>query len=144
MINIVKNMWGCASSAVLRSVIKLGVIFEAFVSKYGHACLVVLGVGLLTLGSADIAFAQSKDSFEDTRIRKAICLLLQFIEGAFGALIMVVAGLGAIVAAAMGAYRLAISMLVVAIGAFILRALVDVFFDVDLGEQGGSCASVTA
>ena len=49
-------------------------------------------------------------------------------EGAFGALVMVVAGLGAIVAAAMGAYRAAVGMLVVAVGAFILRALVSLFF----------------
>jgi hypothetical protein len=41
---------------------------------------------------------------------------------------MVVAGLGAIISAAFGAYRAAVGMLVVAVGAFILRALVSLFF----------------
>jgi hypothetical protein len=54
--------------------------------------------------------------------------MLRFIEGAFGALIMVCAGLGAIVAAAFGGYKVAISLLFVAVGAFILRALVSLFF----------------
>ena len=47
---------------------------------------------------------------------------------------MVVAGLGAIVAAAMGAYRAAVGMLVVAVGAFILRALVSLFFGTDYAD----------
>ena len=42
---------------------------------------------------------------------------------------MVTAGLGAIVTAALGAYRAAVGLLVVAIGAFILRSLVDIFFN---------------
>lgn len=54
--------------------------------------------------------------------------MLRFIEGSFGALIMVSAGLGAIVAAAFGGYKVAISLLFVAVGAFILRALVSLFF----------------
>ena len=54
--------------------------------------------------------------------------ILRFIEGAFGALVMVGAGLGAIVAAAFGAYKAAISLLFVAVGAFILRAIVSLFF----------------
>ena len=41
---------------------------------------------------------------------------------------MLVAGLIAIIAAAMGAYRAAVGMLVVAVGAFILRSLVSLFF----------------
>ena len=41
---------------------------------------------------------------------------------------MVVSGIGAIVAAAMGAYRAAVGMIVVAVGSFILRALVSLFF----------------
>ena len=41
---------------------------------------------------------------------------------------MVIAGLGAIVAAALGAYKGALSMVVVAVGAFILRSLISLFF----------------
>jgi len=54
--------------------------------------------------------------------------MLRFIEGSFGALVMVGAGLGAILAGAFGAYKAAISLLFVALGAFILRALVSLFF----------------
>ena len=65
---------------------------------------------------------------EVPRIDDAREILLELIEGSFGALIMIVAGLVAIIASAMGAYRAAMSALVVAIGAFILRTMVDVFF----------------
>ncbi len=69
--------------------------------------------------------------FDETLIRNSVGNLFKLIEGAFGALIMVVAGLGAIVAASMGAYRASVGMLVVALGAFILRALVSLFFGTD-------------
>jgi hypothetical protein len=69
--------------------------------------------------------------YDDTLNRFATGNLLRFIEGSFGALIMVGAGLGAIIAGAFGAYKAAISMLVVAVGAFILRALVSLFFGTD-------------
>ena len=58
---------------------------------------------------------------------------------------MLSAGLASIVAAAMGAYRAAVSLLVVALGAFILRALVSLFFgeqytDLNANEGGGGGA----
>ena len=68
---------------------------------------------------------------DDSLIRNAVGNLLRLLEGAFGALIMVVAGVLAIIAAAMGSYRAAMGMLVVALGAFILRALVSLFFGSD-------------
>lgn len=70
----------------------------------------------------------AQPDFDPELIEGAVGLLFRLIEGAFGALIMVVAGLGAIIAAAMGAYRASLGMLVVALGAFILRALVSLFF----------------
>lgn len=73
----------------------------------------------------------SSASFDDSLIRAAVGNLFQLIEGAFGALIMVGAGLFALVYAAMGNYRTALSMLVVAVGAFILRSLVTLFFGGD-------------
>jgi len=70
--------------------------------------------------------------------------MLRFIEGSFGALIMISAGIGAIVAGAFCAYKAAISLLFVALGAFILRALVSLFFgggydpySVEFVGQGG-------
>ena len=110
--------------------------------------LLVFGLVLLTSGMIQLAVAQAGDTgtwsdagYDDTLIRNAVGNLFKLIEGAFGALIMVVSGLGAIVAAAMGAYRAAVGMLVVAVGAFILRALVSLFFGTNfedyVAEGGG-------
>ena len=107
--------------------------------KHATALLLLFGIGLLGGGLAELSHAQgatgtgsfSEADFDDSLIRFSVGNLFKLIEGAFGALIMVVAGLGAIVAAAMGAYRAAVGMLVVAVGAFILRALVSLFFGTD-------------
>jgi hypothetical protein len=78
-------------------------------------------------------------NYDDSLNRFAVGNLLWFIEGSFGALIMVGAGLSAIIAGAFGAYKAAISLLFVAVGAFILRALVSLFFGVnyDAYTEGG-------
>ncbi len=110
-----------------------------YVDKHGNGALFVLGCTLLILGLLDLSHAQnvqgletnSEANFNDGLIRASVGNLFQLIEGAFGALIMVVAGIGAIVAASMGAYRAAVGMLVVAVGSFILRALVSLFFGDD-------------
>jgi len=65
----------------------------------------------------------------DFRIHEINWRLFELIEGNLGALIMITAGIAAIISAAFGAYRAAIGLLVVAVGAFILRSLVDIFFD---------------
>jgi hypothetical protein len=65
----------------------------------------------------------------DGRIFEVTARIFELIEGNLGALIMVTAGLAAIVSAALGAYRAAVGLLVVAVGAFILRSLVDIFFN---------------
>lgn len=54
--------------------------------------------------------------------------LLGLIEGSFGALITVAAGIGAIISSSVGGFRTAWTLLVVAVGAFILRAYVTLFF----------------
>lgn len=78
-------------------------------------------------------------NYDDSLNRYAAGNLLWFIEGSFGALLMIGAGLGAIVAGAFGAYKAAISLLFVAVGAFILRALVSLFFgtNYDAYTEGG-------
>ena len=117
---------------------KLALITE----RYASALLLLLGGALLVGGMADISLAQgggptgsfSEASYDDNLVRNSVGNLFRLIEGAFGALVMVVAGLGAIIAAAMGAYRAAVGMLVVAVGAFILRALVSLFFGAEYVE----------
>ncbi len=110
-------------------------------SRHATTMLLVLGVILITGGLVNLSSAQSgplgsfsEANFDDELIRYGVGNLFKLIEGAFGALIMVVSGLGAIVAAAMGAYRAAVGMLVVAVGAFILRSLVSLFFGTDFGD----------
>ncbi|MFN8392807.1 MAG: hypothetical protein U0136_21115 [Bdellovibrionota bacterium] len=75
----------------------------------------------------DLGYSNIKD-FDPRKIDCSVDGLFKLIEGSFGAMLTVTAGLGAIISAAMGAYRAAVSMLVVAVGSFILRALVSLFF----------------
>ena len=65
----------------------------------------------------------------DFRFAELTGRLFALIEGNAGALVMVIAGIAALVSAAFGAFRAAISLLVVAVGAFILRSLVVIFFN---------------
>ena len=90
--------------------------YTTLVGRIGQV-MVLGGVGLLVTGLTELSVAQSSTfseaDYNDELVRGAVGNLFKLIEGAFGALIMVVAGLGAIVAAAMGAYRAAVGMLVV-------------------------------
>ena len=128
--------------AKARSVsIKTYAHFEGFCEHHATKLLLIMGVGLLAGGLTTLSQAGGPNvftvpSFNDGLIRESVALLFALIEGAFGALIMVVAGLGAIVAAAMGAYRAAVGMLVVALGAFILRSLVSLFFGQSFSTDG--------
>jgi len=100
--------------------------------------LFALGVVILAGGLSHDVLAQGgiggsngelNTEYNDFRITEAINAILTYIEGAFGALVMVSAGLGAIISAAFGQYRAALGLLVVAVGAFILRSLVGTFFN---------------
>jgi hypothetical protein len=71
---------------------------------------------------------QADVPYDDSLIRFSVGNLYKFIEGAFGALVVVGAGLGAVIAAAVGAYKSAMALFVTAVGAFILRAYVSLFF----------------
>lgn len=64
-------------------------------------------------------------------IDQAICDLVQLMEGYLGALLAVVAGVGAIVAAAFGAFRSAWSLMIVSIASFVIRTMTLVWFDVE-------------
>ncbi len=77
---------------------------------------------------AQTELSTAQPAFEPGLISCAVAQLFLLIEGPFGALIMVVAGIGAIISAAVGGYRAAVSLVVVAVGAFILRSLVSLFF----------------
>lgn len=126
-VSIIKTLNGVSTKAVCQ--------VRSFIDQNANMILFGLGILLLSSGLTEVAQASSTNNvgyaranFDERQISAAVGNLFRLVEGSFGALIMVVAGLGAIVAAAMGAYRLAVSMLVVAVGAFILRSLVSIFF----------------
>jgi hypothetical protein len=103
----------CATTLVLMLVLDL-----VLVSVSG----ITLLAGWLADLSLDGHFTES--NFQDDLLRNIpLWNLLKAIECPFGALIMLVAGLIAVVAAAMRAYKTAVRMLAVAAGALILRYL---------------------
>jgi len=66
-----------------------------------------------------------------------VVFLYNALTGGFGALIMIVAGLGAILAAAFGQFKAALSALVVALGVFVLQIFIRAFFNVNFKVDGG-------
>jgi len=95
--------------------------------------LFAVGVGLLAVGLAGGAVAQTGVDIEynDERIASAVDRVFAYLEGSMGALVMVASGLGAIMSAAFGQYRAALGCLVVAVGAFILRSVLQTFFNTE-------------
>jgi len=73
----------------------------------------------------ELADAQEFDTYE---IRSATCQLMDLMQGTVGAMLTAVAGIGAIVGAAFGAYRAAFSLITVSTAAFIMPALVSLWF----------------
>ena len=98
----------------------------------------IIRAGLFILGFALIHFGINSRSvaeggvYNDTRIEDSVNLLMTYLEGSFGGLIMVCSGIGAILSAAFGQYRAALGCLVVAVGAFILRSFISTFFNVEI------------
>ncbi len=94
--------------------------------------LLAFGVSVLSVGLVSPGLTQDlglQIEYNDQRFAAASNAILSYLEGSFGALIMVVAGLIAIISAAFGQYRAAISCLVIAVGAFILRSFISTFFN---------------
>ncbi len=95
--------------------------------------LFAFGITLLAAGTVSGVLAQVGDPLEieynDTRLSEAVNAILTYLEGSFGALIMVCAGLGAILSSAFGQYRAALACLIIAVGAFILRSFLSTFFN---------------
>lgn len=104
--------------------------------KKERAILTTLGIGLLYFGSPDVSFAQG-DVTGGGLYNTACDYLLGLIEGPFGALIVTGAGIGAIIASALGAFKTAWTLVVTAVGAFILRGYLTLFF-AGCGGQAGA------
>lgn len=99
--------------------------------------LFAFGVGMLAVGMTNGVLAQTGGSgdllqdaqYNDVRLSNAVERIFSYLEGSFGALIMVASGLGAIMSAAFGQYKAALGCLVVAVGSFILRSVLNTFFN---------------
>ena len=116
--------------------VEFGQKFGAFqyAPSRGQAQIALFAVGVTLLSVGLIANATAQGTidgaeFNDERISNSVNMLLTYMEGSFGALIMVAAGLGAILSSAFGQYRAALGCLVVAVGAFILRSVLGTFFN---------------
>ena len=112
-----KNINECYDKICVGSVVKTRQFFE----KHANVCLFFFGMILLYAGSADIAHA-GRGTYAE-----ACNGVLSLVEGTFGAMLTAIAGIAAIIAAAVGGFKMAWSLLVVAIGSFILRSFITLF-----------------
>ena len=109
---------------------KVGAALHSPTRAQAQFMLFAIGIMLLTAGSLTGAVAQSAHiTYNDARLAESVNAILTYIEGTFGAMVMVTAGIAAILSSAFGQYRAALGLLVVAVGAFILRSLVSTFFN---------------
>ena len=95
--------------------------------------LFCLGFALLYFGMAEYSLANigtGRIIVDDSRLIEVLRAILELLEGSFGALVMVGAGVFAILSAAFGQYRAALGLLIVAIGCFTLRSFISTFFNV--------------
>jgi hypothetical protein len=117
---------------------KISVATIAPTEKQARVALFVAGVAVLGLGLSHDVSAQISSGaaiqYNDDRINNAVNAIMTYLEGSFGALIMAASGIGAIMSAAFGQYKAALSLMVVAVGSFILRSLIGTFFN-DVGIQ---------
>lgn len=89
--------------------------------KNPNTICALLGV-ILLFGGAHEAYAANGGT-----PKEACNELLSYVEGGFASLVAAAAGLGAIIASAVGGFKAAWGLLVVSIGAFILRSYIGVF-----------------
>jgi hypothetical protein len=96
-----------------------------------------LGVALVfMLATIQAADPQGLEScVEAEGFEGLVVFLYRALTGGFGALIMIVAGLGAILAAAFGQFKASLSALVVALGVFVLQIFIKAFFNVDFTQS---------
>jgi len=87
-----------------------------------------VGMILMMVGLANVSEAATPTVYDTWQIDVAICQILGLMEGSLGAFLTAVAGAGAVVASAFGAYRAGFSLIVVATSSFIMHSLVSLWF----------------
>lgn len=141
----IKSLIAKTREAALDITRKISVASVAPSERHARLILFAAGVALLGAGLSADVLAQGTGGvvarggqIEDTRIASAVNVLFKFLEGSFGALIMAAAGIGAILSASFGQYKAALSCMVVAVGAFILRSMMNTFFNIQsISNAGG-------
>ena len=138
-----KNKFNSLKNIYLNGCQKAGAFLNAPSKTHIQLMLLGIGVGLVSVGLAESAYAANTNlnqnpTVDGTAFRNATCVVFKYLEGSFGALVMVASGVGAILSAAFGQYRAALGLMVVAIGSFIIRSLTSTFFG-STNANGGTC-----
>ena len=134
MVKRIKASASFLKQEYIRTCQTVGAFLQAPNKTHIQCMLFILGVGILSCGLLETALAQATPGqngykYNDERISSSANAVLLYLEGSFGALVMVASGIGAILSAAFGQYRAALGLMVVAIGSFILRSLMSTFFN---------------
>ena len=124
-----KSIISKANSLYMSSCQRVGAFINTPSKAQGQLALFAVGIMLLTFAVGFDAVADRTIKYNDRRVVEATNGVLLYLEGSFGALVMVASGIGAILSSAFGQYRAALGLMVVAIGAFILRSLMSTFFN---------------
>ena len=86
--------------------------------------------GKFSLNNSGTGVAGISGPYVHQMIDSAACRVLAIPQGSFGALVMIVTGVVAIVSGALGAYKMALSTLTIGIGSWILAPIVALFFPI--------------
>lgn len=111
---------------------KTGTFLGSYQKEGTQSALFLMGMLLLVFGVGGEAIADRSIHYNATRVTEAVNAVLLYLEGSFGALVMVCAGIGSILSSAFGQYRASLGLMVVAIGSFILRSILSTF----INDQG--------
>ena len=128
--NVLKRLCACYSKCGQN----VGAALAAPTKRQMQVMFMASGVILLFLGTQGSAIAQAyggsglEIEVDDDHIAQATKVLLEYLQGPLGALVMVVSGIGAIMSCAFGQYKAALNCLVVAVGSYILESLLRTFF----------------
>ena len=92
----------------------------------------LLALVAIFAANPEIVYGQYKEELFGEVCKRS----MSYIEGGFGALIAAVAGVGALIASAAGGFRTAWALLVVSIGAYIVRSYLTIWFGDGCGGEG--------
>jgi hypothetical protein len=110
----------------------MGLELQRFAKRSFDTAIALSTLALPFIVSA-VAHAQSAPPttpvVDTSAIDEAICWLMHFQEGSYGALLMAVAGIGSLVSAATGNYRTAVNCLVVGIGSWLIEPIALIMFE---------------